>query len=207
MGSQVRVLYRAPQKSLEATRVSRLFLLQFLRFSLIFPLIVSSGRYGLNKLFHPLCAVSLHLLRDVSVNIQRKRSGSVSEVFLHGLNVVAAFDASNRVSVAQVVKASGRRAYFFHNALKAVIHRAIGQIAARLIGKDKPVFLPCRASGYHCIGSSTAMVVPLSELSSTQTEPPWRSAISHTRESPSPAPPYSRLRDLSTRKKGWKILR
>ena len=59
---------------------------------------------------------------------------------------------------------------------------------------------------YHCIGSSTAMVVPLSELSSTQTEPPWRSAISHTRESPSPAPPYSRLRDLSTRKKGWKIL-
>ena len=30
------------------------------------------------------------------------------------------------------------------------------------------------------------MVVPLSELSSTQTEPPWRSAISHTRESPSP---------------------
>ena len=56
-------------------------------------------------------------------------------------------------------------------------------------------------------GSSTAMVVPLSELSSTQTEPPWRSAISHTRESPSPAPPYSRLRDLSTRKKGWKMLR
>ena len=44
------------------------------------------------------------------------------------------------------------------------------------------------------------MVVPLSELSSTQTEPPWRSAISHTRESPNPAPPYSRLRDLSTRK-------
>ena len=43
-------------------------------------------------------------------------------------------------------------------------------------------------------GSSTAMVVPLSELSSTQTEPPWRLAISHTRESPSPAPPYSRLR-------------
>ena len=51
------------------------------------------------------------------------------------------------------------------------------------------------------------MVVPFSELSSTQTKPPWSSAISHTSESPSPAPPYSRLRDLSTRKKGWKILR
>lgn len=56
-------------------------------------------------------------------------------------------------------------------------------------------------------GSPTAMVVPFSELSSTQTEPPWSSAISHTSESPSPAPPYSRLRDLSTRKNGWKILR
>lgn len=58
-----------------------------------------------------------------------------------------------------------------------------------------------------CMGSSTAIVVPVSELSATQTKPPWRLAISHTRESPSPAPPYSRLRDLSTRKKGWKILR
>ena len=126
MGSQVRVLYRAPQKSLETTRVSRLFLLQFLRFSLIFSLILSSGRYGLNKLFHPLCAVSLHLLRDMSVNIQRKRSGSVSKVFLHGFNVVAAFDTGNCVCVAQVVKTGSRRAYFFHNALEAVIHRAIG---------------------------------------------------------------------------------
>ena len=59
----------------------------------------------------------------------------------------------------------------------------------------------------HCTGSSTAMTVPFSELFSTQTEPPWSSAISHTSDSPSPAPPYSRLRDLSTRKKGWKMLR
>ena len=58
----------------------------------------------------------------------------------------------------------------------------------------------------YCTGSSTAMVEPFSELASTHTQPPWRSAISHTRESPSPAPPYSRLRDLSTRKKGWKML-
>jgi len=58
MGSQVRVLYRAPPENLEAILVSRFFLLLFLRFSLI----VSSGRYGLNKLFHPLCAIPLHLI-------------------------------------------------------------------------------------------------------------------------------------------------
>ena len=203
----IRVLYRAPSENLVTIMVARFFALPKSGFSLIFSLVKSPDRNRLNKLFHALGAVPLHLLRDVSVNIQRERSGCVSKIFLHSFNVVAAFDASNRVGVAQVVKTGSRRAYFFHNALEAVIHRAIGQIAARLIGKDKPVFLLCRASGYHCIGSSTAMVVPLSELSSTQTEPPWRSAISHTRESPSPAPPYSRLRDLSTRKKGWKILR
>ena len=67
--------------------------------------------------------------------------------------------------------------------------------------------LPCGEIQLHCTGSSTAMTVPFSELFSTQTEPPWSSAISHTSDSPSPAPPYSRLRDLSTRKKGWKMLR
>ena len=50
------------------------------------------------------------------------------------------------------------------------------------------------------------MVVPASELSSTQTLPPWSSAMAHTSDSPSPTPPYSLLRDLSTRKKGWKML-
>ena len=67
--------------------------------------------------------------------------------------------------------------------------------------------LPCGEIQLHCTGSSTAMTVPFSELFSTQTEPPWSSAISHTSDSPSPTPPYSRLRDLSTRKKGWKMLR
>ena len=58
----------------------------------------------------------------------------------------------------------------------------------------------------YCTGSSTAMVVPFSELFSTQILPPWRLAISHAKESPKPTPPYSRLRDLSTRKNGWKML-
>ena len=57
-----------------------------------------------------------------------------------------------------------------------------------------------------CTGSSTARVEPFSELVSTHTQPPWRSAISQTNERPNPVPPYSRLRDLSTRKNGWKML-
>ena len=42
----------------------------------------------------------------------------MAEIFLHGFNVVAAFDANNRVSVAQVVKAGSLRAYFFTMRLK-----------------------------------------------------------------------------------------
>ena len=59
----------------------------------------------------------------------------------------------------------------------------------------------------HRRGRDTATVVPASELFSTHTVPPWSLTISHTSESPKPTPPYSRLRDLSTRKKGWKTLR
>lgn len=45
------------------------FLLPKSGFSLIFSLMKSPDRNGLNKLLHTLCAILLHLLRDVSVNI------------------------------------------------------------------------------------------------------------------------------------------
>lgn len=51
-------------------------------------------------------------------------------------------------------------------------------------------------------GKVATIVVPTSELSSTQTSPLCSAAISQTSDSPNPTPPYSRLRDLSTRKKG-----
>ena len=51
-------------------------------------------------------------------------------------------------------------------------------------------------------GRVTTKVVPFSLLLSTVTPPPCSTAISRTRASPSPTPPISRLRDLSTRKKG-----
>lgn len=51
-------------------------------------------------------------------------------------------------------------------------------------------------------GNFTSIVVPRSELSFTRISPPCSATISHTNESPSPTPPFSRLRDLSARKKG-----
>ena len=49
--------------------VARFFSLPKSGFSLIFSLMKSPDRNGLNKLLHTLCAILLHLLRDVSVNI------------------------------------------------------------------------------------------------------------------------------------------
>lgn len=55
-------------------------------------------------------------------------------------------------------------------------------------------------------GRVASMVVPFLELASTSTVPPCSAAISQTSASPSPAPPYALLRDLSRRKNGWKML-
>ena len=98
--------------------VSRVFSLPKSGFSLIFSLMKSPDRNGLDKLLHPLGTVLLHLLRHMAIHVQCESSGGMAEIFLHGFNVVAAFDASNRVSVAQVVKAGSLRAYFFTMRLK-----------------------------------------------------------------------------------------
>ena len=50
-------------------------------------------------MLHPLCAILLHLLRNMSVSIQSECCGGMTEIFLHGFNVVAAFDTGNCVCV------------------------------------------------------------------------------------------------------------
>ena len=106
--------------------VSRFFVLPKSGVSLIFGLMKSPDRNRLDKLLHPLCTVLLHLLRNMSVNIQRESRGGMAEIFLHGFNVVAAFDTGNCVCVTQVVKTGGWRTDFLYDPLEAVVHRAIG---------------------------------------------------------------------------------
>ena len=106
--------------------VSRFFVLLKSGVSLIFSLMKSPDRNRLDKLLHPLCAILLHLLRNMAVNIQCESSSGMAEIFLHGFNVVAAFDTGNCICVAQVVKAGGWRTDFLYDSLEAVIHRAIG---------------------------------------------------------------------------------
>lgn len=106
--------------------VARFFALPKSGVSLIFSLMKSPDRNGLDKLLHPLCAILLHLLRNMSVSIQSECCGGMTEIFLHGFNVVAAFDTGNCVCVAQVVKTGGWRTDLLYDPLEAVVHRAIG---------------------------------------------------------------------------------
>ena len=123
---RIRVLYRAPPKNLETIMVSRFFVLFKSGVSLIFSLMKSPVRNRPDKLLHSLCAILFHLFRNMSVNIQRERRSGMAEIFLHGFNVVAAFDTGNCICVAQVVKAGGWRTDSLYNSLEAVVHRAIG---------------------------------------------------------------------------------
>ena len=70
------------------------------RVSLIFSLMKSPDRSRLDKLLHSLSAILFHLLRNMSVNIQRESSSGMAEIFLHSFNVVAASDTGNCVCVA-----------------------------------------------------------------------------------------------------------
>ena len=79
--------------------VARFFVLLKSGFSLIFSLMKLPVRNRLDKLLHSLSAILFHLFRNMSVNIQRESRSGMAEIFLHGFNVVAAFDTSNCVCV------------------------------------------------------------------------------------------------------------
>ena len=71
-----------------------------------------------------------------------------------------------------------------------------------LLSAEESLLRSLRYFVFMSVGSFTAIVVPLSELSSTRISPPCSATISHTSESPNPTPPFSLLLDLSTLKKG-----
>jgi hypothetical protein len=63
----------------------------------------------------------LHLIRNMSINIECEGCCGMSEIFLNGFDVVSALDRGHRIGVAQIMKSGVGQAKFLHNALKAVI--------------------------------------------------------------------------------------
>ena len=96
----------------------------------------------LNLLFHPVSAGLFHLGGDMSVNVQRKGGGSVSQVFLHRLNVIPGLNRHNRICMSEVMKPSRRRSDFFHKLFEATIDYTVREESPNFIGKYKVLFCP-----------------------------------------------------------------
>ena len=96
----VRVLYRAPQKSLEATRVSRLFLLLFLRFSFaFFPYcIIRQIERKLTRTENTVTALCRRLILRL---IARAWRGIVNNFPFFGFRVLNQIEILFRVTVVQ----------------------------------------------------------------------------------------------------------
>ena len=106
---------------------------------------------ALNKLLHTVGAGLFHLLRDVAVNIERKRSSCMPEIFLHGFDVISALDRNNSIGMAQIMKSGFRCPDPLYDALEAVIYGAVGKIIANGIGEDEIALFP-QASRLHAHG-------------------------------------------------------
>lgn len=91
----------------------------------------------MDKALHPVGAFLLHLVGDMAVNVQRKGCRGVTQVALHGLDIVADLQGGHRVGVAHVVEAKLRRADPFHDLLEVVVDRVRVQVSAQLVGKDQ----------------------------------------------------------------------
>ena len=84
----VRIQSLGPPEIPVTVVVTGIFPVCWKMFSLNFPLSSSNAP---DKVLHPLCAFPLHLIGDMTVDIQCKGGGGMAQVALHGLNVVPAF--------------------------------------------------------------------------------------------------------------------
>ncbi len=53
----------------------------------------------MDKPFHAIGGLLPHLLGDMTVNVQREAGGGMTQIALHGLDVISAFDGDNCVAV------------------------------------------------------------------------------------------------------------
>ena len=67
----------------------------------------------------------------------------MTEIALHGFDVITGADAVHGVSMAKVVYPCVGKADAFHDTLEAVVHSSIRQIAAGLVGKYEAVLFLC----------------------------------------------------------------
>ena len=75
----------------------------------------------------------------MTVDIKGESGGRVTEIALHGFDVITGTDAVHGVGMTKIVYPRVGKANTFHDTLEAVEDRTIGNIASKLIGNTKPL--------------------------------------------------------------------
>ncbi len=96
MRSPVQIWVAAPAQAPEITEVSGVLPCLEESFPLFFPLLAANP---FDEGLHPGGAGLFHLIRDMTVDIQRKGGGGVAQVALHRLDVVPGPDGGHGVGM------------------------------------------------------------------------------------------------------------
>lgn len=99
---------------------------------------------ALDERLHPGGAGLLHLVCDVTVNVQGKGGCGVAQVSLYSLDVIPGADRCHGIAVSEIVETGIRAANGGNDFLEASIYTGFCQMAAQFIGKHKVAVLPQR---------------------------------------------------------------
>ena len=77
----------------------------------------------MNEAFHTVGAILLHLVRDVSVDVQREGCSGVAEVSLHGFDIVSRLQRRYSVGMPHIVESDIRCANLGNDLFEVVVDR------------------------------------------------------------------------------------
>lgn len=81
----------------------------------------------------------------MTVDIKSESGGRVTEIALHGFDVITGADAVHGVGMTKIVYPRIGKAYALYDTLETVKDRTVGDIASELIGEHQAAVPPCRA--------------------------------------------------------------
>ena len=111
----------------------------------------------LDKTLQPVRTVDLHLAGYMTVYLQRKRRGGMSQILLKRLDVHPALDARHSVGVPKIMHPGIWRTDLLCQPFKAVVNGSAGEIAAGGVCKHHSAVLP----GQALLLSKTFLPLPL----------------------------------------------
>lgn len=127
-------------------------------FPLFFPL--SSGicfPYGFVELLHSGGAVPFHFLGDVTIHIQRERGCGVSQINLHGLDVIACLQGCHRKAVAKIMKSGIRDSNSLSNRFEVLDYGSSDEVLSQGIGEYQIVGI---VPGFPCLHAGKPLIAP-----------------------------------------------